>query len=86
MCILGYIICVKKNLKAVSGILNWIVLFFLHNRCPETANVRRKMLYAASKDALKKKLVGMTHEIQATEYADLALKDVTEKVMCKMVK
>jgi cofilin len=54
--------------------------------CPETANVRRKMLYAASKDALKKKLVGITHEIQATEYAELSLKDVTEKVMCKMVK
>lgn len=54
--------------------------------CPETANVRTKMLYASSKDALKKKLVGISHEVQATDYSDLALKEVTEKVMCKMVK
>jgi cofilin len=54
--------------------------------CPDTAPVRTKMLYAASKDALKKKLVGINHEIQATEQADLNQKDVTEKVMCRMVK
>lgn len=54
--------------------------------CPDTAKTRRKMLYAASKDALKKKLVGISHEIQATDMSDLNIKDVTEKIMCKMVK
>jgi len=54
--------------------------------CPDSAKVRTKMLYAASKDALKKKLVGIANEIQATEHSELNQKDVTEKIMCKMVK
>lgn len=54
--------------------------------CPDTAPVRTKMLYAASKDALKKKLVGINHEIQATEHSELNQKDVTEKVMSRMAK
>jgi cofilin len=54
--------------------------------CPDSAKVRMKMLYAASKDALKKKLVGVNHEVQATEHSELNQKDVTEKIMCRMVK
>jgi cofilin len=54
--------------------------------CPDSAKVRTKMLYAASKDALKKKLVGINHEVQATEHSELNQKDVTEKILCKMVK
>jgi len=54
--------------------------------CPETAKVKTKMLYAASKDALKKKLVGINHEFQATEFSELNQKDVTEKILLKMVK
>jgi len=54
--------------------------------CPETSKVKTKMLYAASKDALKKKLVGINHEIQATDFSDLTQKEVTEKVLQKMVK
>ena len=55
-------------------------------RCPDSAKVRTKMLYASSKDALKKKLVGINHEVQATEHSELNQKDVTEKILCKMVK
>ena len=54
--------------------------------CPETANIRRKMIYASSKDAMKKKLVGITNDFQATEYSELTRKDVTEKLLQKMVK
>jgi cofilin len=54
--------------------------------CPECAKVKTKMLYAASKDALKKKLVGINHEIQATEFSELNEKDLTEKILQKMVK
>jgi len=54
--------------------------------CPDSAKVRTKMLYASSRDALKKKLVGINHEIQATETSELNVKDVTEKILCKMVK
>lgn len=55
-------------------------------RCPETANIRRKMIYASSKDALKKKFVGITNDFQATESSELTVKEVTEKLLCKMVK
>jgi cofilin len=54
--------------------------------CPDTAPVHMKMLYAASKDAVKKKLVGINHEIQATEYSELSRSEVTEKVKSKMYK
>jgi len=54
--------------------------------CPESAKIRHKMVYASSKDALKKKLVGIANEIQATDQSDLNEKDITAKIMCKMVK
>ena len=49
-------------------------------RCPDTASVRTKMLYAASKPTVRRKLVGINHEIQATEYSELNKQEVTEKV------
>lgn len=54
--------------------------------CPDTAPVKMKMLYAASKDALKKKLVGITHEIQATEYSELNKHEVTDKIKSRKYK
>lgn len=54
--------------------------------CPDTASVHMKMLYAASKDAVKKKLTGMTHEIQATEHSELNKDEVTAKLMAKAYK
>jgi cofilin len=48
--------------------------------CPDTAPIQMKMLYAASKDALKKKLVGVGQEVQATELSELSKHDVTEKL------
>jgi len=55
-------------------------------RCPDTAPVAMKMLYAASKDALKKKLVGINHEIQATEMCELSKAEVSEKVKSRKYK
>jgi len=54
--------------------------------CPDTAPVHMKMLYAASKDAVKRKLVGINHEIQATEHSELNKGEVTEKLKSKMYK
>jgi len=54
--------------------------------CPDTAPVHMKMLYAASKDAVKKKLVGISHEVQATEHSELNKNEVTEKIKSKMYK
>merc|ERR1712080_632297 len=45
----------------------------------DNSPVRTKMLYASSKDALKKKLTGINDEFQATDRSDLELKDVAKK-------
>jgi len=47
---------------------------------PDTAKIKSKMVYAASKDALRKKLVGIASEIQCTDLAEVAYDAVLEKV------
>ena len=46
---------------------------------PDTASIKRRMLMASSKDALKNALVGCRNTVQATCYPDLELKSVVEK-------
>merc|ERR1711907_115992 len=45
----------------------------------DNASVKPKMLYASSKDALKKALTGINEEFQATDRADLVLGDIKKK-------
>lgn len=40
-------------------------------RIPDTSKVRQKMLYASSKDALRKNLVGLAIEIQGTDASEV---------------
>jgi len=61
-------------------------MFVAYVRCPDTAPVAMKMLYAASKDAVKKKLVGINQEIQATDHSELNKHEVTEKVKSRKYK
>ena len=51
-----------------------------HNRSPDTSKIKSKMVYAASKDALRKKLVGVATEIQATDFSEVSYDVVLEKV------
>jgi cofilin len=46
---------------------------------PESASIKKRMLMASSKDALKNALVGCSNQVQATCYPDLDLKSVTER-------
>jgi len=46
---------------------------------PETASIKRRMLMASSKDALKNAIVGCRTTIQACSYPDLDLRSVVEK-------
>merc|ERR1712142_351350 len=48
--------------------------------CPDEANVKKKMLYASSKDALKNKLIGNL-EIQASDLDDLVMEEVVSKCL-----
>lgn len=46
---------------------------------PDTSKVRQKMLYASSKDAIRKKLAGVATEIQATDMSEVSFDSVLEK-------
>jgi len=48
---------------------------------PDSAKIKAKMLYASTKDAIRKKLVGVGCEIQATDLAEIDREAVLEKVM-----
>jgi tRNA U34 2-thiouridine synthase MnmA/TrmU len=49
-------------------------------RSPDSSKIKQKMLYAASKDALRKKLVGVATEIQATDLSEISHDIVLDKV------
>jgi len=53
------------------------ILFILW--CPETAKIKSKMIYTSTKDSIRKKLVGIGSEIQATDRAEIAHDVVLEK-------
>lgn len=63
----------------------WYVMFSNYTiatlyRSPDTSKIKAKMLYASSKDALRKKLVGVATEIQATDLSEVAYDVVLDKV------
>ena len=47
---------------------------------PDASKIREKMLFASSKDALRKKLVGIGAEIQATDFSEISKDTVNERV------
>ncbi|KAI8645087.1 hypothetical protein BD408DRAFT_412221 [Parasitella parasitica] len=63
-----------------DGLRNKIVFY---SWIPDTAKVRQKMLYAASKDALRKRLEGLAVEIQGTDASEVAYETVLEKANSK---
>lgn len=49
-------------------------------RIPDTIAVRSKMLYAGSKDGLKKQLVGIKAEIEANDIDEISRSDIEAKL------
>mmetsp|Transcript_29133 Transcript_29133/g.73834 ORF Transcript_29133/g.73834 Transcript_29133/m.73834 type:complete len:140 (-) Transcript_29133:98-517(-) len=47
---------------------------------PDVCKVREKMVYASSKDELKKRLVGVATEVQGSDKGDVELTVVVERV------
>ncbi|ODV81578.1 cofilin, partial [Suhomyces tanzawaensis NRRL Y-17324] len=47
---------------------------------PDTAPIRSKMVYASSKDALRRALNGISTDIQGTDFSEVAHETVLEKV------
>jgi len=53
---------------------------FLMIWCPDTAKIKKKMLYSSSFDAIKKALVGVHKYIQATDASEASKENVEEKL------
>ncbi|GAA5976673.1 hypothetical protein JCM21900_002864 [Sporobolomyces salmonicolor] len=47
---------------------------------PDEARIKDKMIYASSKDALRRALVGIASEIQGTDFSEVAYDEVLDKV------
>jgi len=47
---------------------------------PDTSRIKQKMLYASSKDALRKSLVGIHVDVQGTDYDEVAYETILGKV------
>ena len=41
------------------------------HRSPDDAKIKQKMLFASSRDALRRSLVGIATEIQGTDYSEV---------------
>ncbi|KAG0139806.1 hypothetical protein CROQUDRAFT_84823 [Cronartium quercuum f. sp. fusiforme G11] len=50
---------------------------------PDNAKIKNKMLYASSKDALRRALVGIAVEVQGTDYSEVSYESVLEKATRK---
>ncbi|KAB7502519.1 Cofilin/actin-depolymerizing factor-like protein [Armadillidium nasatum] len=53
---------------------------FLMSWCPETAKIKKKMVYSSSFDALKAAFIGVGKYIQATDMAEASYECVLEKL------
>merc|ERR1712210_226901 len=51
---------------------------FLMAWCPDTARIKKKMLYSSSFDALKKSLVGVHKYVQATDASEASEESIME--------
>ncbi|KAF9547811.1 cofilin [Mortierella hygrophila] len=54
------------------------IIFFSWS--PDNAKIKPKMLYASSKDGLRKSLNGIAAEIQGTDYDEVALETVLDRI------
>ncbi len=50
------------------------------NRSPDGAKIKSKMIYASSKEALRKSLNGIAVEIQGTDFDEVSHDTVLEKI------
>lgn len=48
------------------------VFVFARHRSPDDAKIKQKMLFASSRDALRRSLVGIATEIQGTDFSEVA--------------
>ena len=49
-------------------------------RNPSPLSIKTKLIYAASKDALRLKLIGIKHEVEANDIDEIAEEELRKKV------
>ncbi|KAI9217172.1 hypothetical protein BC828DRAFT_391853 [Blastocladiella britannica] len=47
---------------------------------PDDARIKAKMTYAGSKDAIRRKLVGISTEVQATDFSEIDMSAILDKI------
>jgi len=62
--------------KEGAGKRNKIVFY---SWSPDDAKIKQKMLFASSRDALRRSLVGIAVEIQGTDYSEVSWESVHDK-------
>ncbi|CDR41392.1 CYFA0S07e01530g1_1 [Cyberlindnera fabianii] len=67
----------EYELQAGEGKRSKIVFFAWS---PDTAPIKSKMVYASSKDALRRSLNGVSTDIQGTDFSEVSYETVFEKV------
>eukprot|EP00339_Tiarina_fusa_P029259 CAMPEP_0117049412 /NCGR_PEP_ID=MMETSP0472-20121206/34120_1 /TAXON_ID=693140 ORGANISM="Tiarina fusus, Strain LIS" /NCGR_SAMPLE_ID=MMETSP0472 /ASSEMBLY_ACC=CAM_ASM_000603 /LENGTH=138 /DNA_ID=CAMNT_0004762811 /DNA_START=57 /DNA_END=473 /DNA_ORIENTATION=+ len=60
-----------------DGVRNKIVFIFWS---PETAKIKSKMVYASTKDELKRRFVGLGSDVQANDASEVTYEAVLERV------
>lgn len=55
--------------------------FFFYCRAPETSRIKSKMVYASSKENFKRRLVGLSKEVQATDASEVAFDIVRDQML-----
>ncbi|KAA3679825.1 cofilin, partial [Paragonimus westermani] len=48
-------------------------------RTPSVLNIRKKLIYAASKDAIQKKLIGIKHAVEANDLDEIEEEEIRKK-------
>lgn len=64
---------------ALNQIVNENCEFWVLNRSPTASRIRAKMLYATSKDGLRRVLDGIHYEVQATDPTEMGFDVIKDR-------
>lgn len=72
--------CIREHLECIAASVARKLTWY-RCRCPDVAKVKPKMIYASSKEELKKRLVGLACEIQGSDQGDVEYDEVVKTII-----
>ncbi|KAJ6621790.1 Cofilin/tropomyosin-type actin-binding protein-domain-containing protein [Mycena sp. CBHHK59/15] len=69
--------CLRSGIEKEDGGKRNKICFY--SWAPDDAKIKHKMVFASSKDALRRSLVGIATEIQGTDFSEVAYEVVLDK-------